>query len=40
MTPRDTAPRAEELLALVAHLSRSLAQVRLIPQTHKLLGAP
>jgi organic radical activating enzyme len=40
MTPRDAAPRAEELLALVAHLSRSLAQVRLIPQTHKLLGAP
>lgn len=37
---RDPAPSAERLLALVARLSRSLAQVRLIPQTHKLLGAP
>ena len=37
---RDPAPSAERLLALVAQLSRSLAQVRLIPQTHKLLGAP
>jgi 7-carboxy-7-deazaguanine synthase len=33
-------PPAERLLALVARLSRSLARVRLIPQTHKLLGAP
>jgi len=37
---REVAPSAERLLALVARLSRSLPQVRLIPQTHKLLGAP
>jgi organic radical activating enzyme len=40
MSPRDAAPRATELLAIVAHLSRRLSHVRLIPQTHKLLGAP
>jgi organic radical activating enzyme len=34
------APSAERLLALVARLSRTLERVRLIPQTHKLLGAP
>ena len=32
------APSAERLLALVARLSRTLASVRLIPQTHKLIG--
>ncbi len=40
MAPRESAPGAERLLALVAHLSRRLSRVRLIPQTHKLLGAP
>ena len=29
---------AERLLALVARLSRSLVDVRLIPQTHRSLG--
>ena len=38
--PVRAAPSAERLLALVAHLSRTLERVRLIPQTHKLLGAP
>jgi len=38
--PVRAAPSAERLLALVARLSRSLERVRLIPQTHKLLGAP
>jgi organic radical activating enzyme len=38
--PVRAAPSAERLLALVARLSRTLEQVRLIPQTHKLLGAP
>jgi len=38
--PHESAPTAEILLALVAHLSRTLSQVRLIPQMHKLLGAP
>jgi organic radical activating enzyme len=40
IAPRESAPPAERLLGLVAHLSRTLSQVRLIPQTHKLLGAP
>jgi 7-carboxy-7-deazaguanine synthase len=40
IAPRESAPSAEDLLALVARLSRTLSQVRLIPQTHKLLGAP
>ena len=39
-TARESAPSGELLLALVAHLSRTLAHVRLIPQTHKLIGAP
>jgi organic radical activating enzyme len=30
----------ERQLALAARISRSLADVRLIPQTHKLSGAP
>jgi organic radical activating enzyme len=38
--PVRAAPSAERLLALVARLSRRLERVRLIPQTHKLLGAP
>jgi organic radical activating enzyme len=38
--PVRAAPSAERLLALVARLSRTLERVRLIPQTHKLLGAP
>jgi len=33
------APGAERLLALVARIARVLPGVRLIPQTHKLLGA-
>jgi hypothetical protein len=33
-------PSAERLLALVARLSRTLADVRLVPQTHKRLGVP
>jgi pyruvate-formate lyase-activating enzyme len=33
-------PSPERLLALVARLSRSLADVRLVPQTHKLLAVP
>jgi len=36
--PVEQAPSAERLLALVARLSRSLADVRLIPQTHRSLG--
>jgi 7-carboxy-7-deazaguanine synthase len=40
IVPREAAPSAERLLALVARLSRTLSQVRLIPQMHKLLGAP
>ena len=35
----ETAPAPERLLALVAALSRRLPDVRLIPQTHKLIGA-
>jgi pyruvate-formate lyase-activating enzyme len=38
--PVKAAPSAARLLALVARLSRTLAHVRLIPQTHRLLGAP
>jgi organic radical activating enzyme len=34
------APRPERLLALQARLSRKLADVRVIPQTHKQLGLP
>ena len=34
------APPAARLLELVARVSRRLADVRLIPQTHKLYGAP
>ena len=34
----EQAPSAERLLALVARLSHSLADVRLIPQTHRSLG--
>ena len=33
-----SAPSAERVLALVAHLSRRLASVRLIPQTHRMIG--
>jgi organic radical activating enzyme len=36
----EAAPSAERLLALAARLERTLERVRLIPQTHKLLGAP
>ena len=36
--PVEQAPSAERLLALVARLSHSLADVRLIPQTHRRLG--
>jgi hypothetical protein len=38
--PVASAPGAERLLALVAHLSQRLERVRLIPQTHRLLGVP
>ena len=38
--PVKESPSAERLLALVARLSRRLSQVRLIPQTHKAMGAP
>ncbi len=34
------APGAERLLALCARLSTRLPKVRLIPQTHKIYGAP
>jgi pyruvate-formate lyase-activating enzyme len=34
------APSAERLLGLVMRLSRRIADVRLIPQTHKSYGAP
>src|SRR5262249_30221183 len=34
------APTAARLLEVVWRLSRALADVRLIPQTHKLVGAP
>jgi organic radical activating enzyme len=34
------APSAERLLALCARLSDQFSKVRLIPQTHKLYGAP
>jgi organic radical activating enzyme len=34
------APSAKRLLALVARIEQSLPDVRLIPQTHKLYGAP
>jgi len=43
VTPRGRAlavDSAERLLALVARLERTLECVRLIPQTHRLLGAP
>ena len=33
-------PAADRLLALVARLSATLPDVRLIPQTHPVLGAP
>jgi 7-carboxy-7-deazaguanine synthase len=36
----EAAPSPERLLALVAQLSRTLASVRLIPQTHKRAGVP
>jgi organic radical activating enzyme len=36
--PVERAPSAERLLALMARLSRRLADVRLIPQTHRGLG--
>jgi len=36
---RDTLP-ARDLIALVATLERTLSDVRLIPQTHKVIGAP
>jgi hypothetical protein len=36
--PVEQAPSAERLLALVARLSHSLADVRLIPQTQRSLG--
>jgi len=35
----DAAPSAQRLLALVARAERSLPDVRLIPQTHRLYGA-
>jgi pyruvate-formate lyase-activating enzyme len=38
--PVKESPSAERLLALLARLSRRLPQVRLIPQTHKAVGAP
>jgi organic radical activating enzyme len=38
--PVREAPDAGRLLALVARIARTLPQVRLIPQTHKLYGAP
>jgi len=34
------APSAERLLALCARISKRLAKVRVIPQTHKIYGAP
>ncbi len=34
------APGAERLLAIFLRLSRTLSDVRLIPQTHKLVGVP
>jgi organic radical activating enzyme len=34
------APSAERLLALAARMERQLSDVRLIPQTHRLYGAP
>ena len=37
--PVREAPGAERLLALVARIARVLPDVRLIPQTHRLLGA-
>jgi 7-carboxy-7-deazaguanine synthase len=36
--PVREAPGAERLLALVARIARRLSDVRLVPQTHKLLG--
>jgi organic radical activating enzyme len=36
---RET-PSAKRLLALVARMERTLRDVRLIPQTHKLYGGP
>ena len=38
--PVKERPSPERLLALVARLSRSLEDVRLVPQTHKLLAVP
>jgi len=38
--PVREAPSAERLLALTARLSARLPKVRLIPQTHKQIGAP
>jgi organic radical activating enzyme len=37
--PVRESPHADRLLAIVFELSRTLASVRLIPQTHKLYGA-
>ena len=37
--PVRESPGAERLLALLARIARVLPEVRLIPQTHKLLGA-
>jgi 7-carboxy-7-deazaguanine synthase len=38
--PVSRVPAPERLLALCARLSSRLARVRLIPQTHKIYGAP
>ncbi len=38
--PVQEVPSAERLLALCARLSSRLARVRVIPQTHKIYGAP
>jgi organic radical activating enzyme len=38
--PVQEVPAADRLLALVARLSMTLEDVRLIPQTHPVLGAP
>jgi 7-carboxy-7-deazaguanine synthase len=38
--PVREAPSAERLLAIFLRLSRTLPDVRLIPQTHKLVGVP
>ena len=38
--PVQEAPGAERLLALCTRISSRLAKVRVIPQTHKIYGAP